>query len=201
MCVTLWTGAQQHDCYCWQTTLALSRDAVVSNVGALYVPGNFNALATFASWAVQFFVSICHQISITPQSCPSKPCSVDLFQPTQISPTLLTSDKTCDHQNKTPFWMQPFCSHTLALANGNLGFKECASRAALCTSLGIKINDLLFCWIAEECWDMSALTKSWTFFCESCICHPLYRPEPSGGSGEAESLSLPIKGTRQKLFL
>lgn len=28
---------------------ALTRDTVVSNVDALYVPGNFNALATFAS--------------------------------------------------------------------------------------------------------------------------------------------------------
>lgn len=133
LCVRLWGLARTSGVVtAGRQRLALSRDLVVSNVEALYVPGNFNALANFASWAAQFFVSVCHQISITPQNCSSKPCSVDLVQPTQISPTLSMFDKTCDHQNKTPIEY----SHTLALTNGNLGFKECASRAALRTSLG-----------------------------------------------------------------
>lgn len=75
-----------------------------------------------------------------------------------------------------PLWIQPFCSHTLALANGNLGFKECASPAALRTSLGRVewFTLLLKDW--RRCWDTSALTKSWHFFSEkseSRVCHSL----------------------------
>lgn len=63
-----------------------------------------------------------------------------------------------------PLWMRPCCSHTLALANGNLGFKECAWWAALRTSLG---RDEWFTLLLKEwrqCWDTLPLNNDSCFF-------------------------------------
>lgn len=74
----------------------------------------------------------------------------------------------------------------------------------LCVQVLEEINDLLFCWKAEDSVGIYQLWLNHEHFSkksESRICHPLYRPEPTKGPGEAESMSLQIKGTRQKPFL